>query len=65
MSSKLSRLYSDDRHRPHLSTPWTEGNDYINAVFVHVSTHVNEVEWNISNSEQHLDEQNHTLNVNS
>ena len=51
MSSKLSRLYSDDRHRPHLSTPWAEGNDYINAVFVHVSTDVNEVVWNISNSD--------------
>ena len=59
MSSKLSRLYSDDRHRPHLSTPWTEGNDYINAVFVHVSTDVNEVGWNRSDSEQLLDELNY------
>ncbi|KAK2191692.1 hypothetical protein NP493_48g07145 [Ridgeia piscesae] len=29
------KIIPDDRHRPHLSTPWTEGNDYINAVFVH------------------------------
>ncbi|KAK2191690.1 hypothetical protein NP493_48g07132 [Ridgeia piscesae] len=33
--NRVIKIIPDDRHRPHLSTPWTEGNDYINAVFVH------------------------------
>ena len=28
----------DDQHRPYLMTPCKEGNNYINAVFVHVSS---------------------------
>ena len=33
--------YSDDHQRPYLVTPWKEGTNYINAVYVHVSTDVN------------------------
>ena len=31
----------DDHQRPNLVTPWKEGTNYINAVYVHVSTDVN------------------------
>ena len=31
-------ILTDDKHRPYLMTPYKEGNNYINAVTVHVST---------------------------
>ena len=38
LNNKRMYILTDDQHRPYLMTPYKDGNNYINAVTVHVST---------------------------